>query len=233
MRLGVLGCLFAAVVFSAVASPASAAVYYTVYKGEVLGGVDPAGDFGGASGLSGAFTAVFAYDADIGLRYTGPYEDTTYGGPGLGRPSPILSATLTINGLSYAFPTAAASGGVAAQHPASGVGFLGSNIESLNPAFITSLLNLGVYGSAIPPHLNAPVVAQQTGPSPPLGEAYAYDVIDGENVLRFNVSLRPTTVIQTDAPLSVVPEPASWAFLILGPGAVGLAARRRTKVYQP
>jgi len=35
--------------------PASAAIYYTVYKGDVLGGVDNAGDFGGPSALTGSF----------------------------------------------------------------------------------------------------------------------------------------------------------------------------------
>ncbi len=37
-------------------------------------------------------------------------------------------------------------------------------------------------------------------------------------------------IVATEAPTAAVPEPASWAMLIIGMGAVGYASRRRQNV---
>lgn len=67
-------------------SPATAAVYHNVYRGEVLGGVDTAGDFCGPSLAGQAYPAIFKDDKTGSNTGAGPYNEQATGEPGTGVP---------------------------------------------------------------------------------------------------------------------------------------------------
>ena len=87
------------------AIPASAATMKAVYTGTVDYGYDQTGIFGTAGAdLSGLnYVLTYIYDTSKGYRWTGSGYDEIYGGEGYGNESPILSATLKINGHSTEF----------------------------------------------------------------------------------------------------------------------------------
>ena len=65
-----------------------------VFTGTVVQGVDAAGN-----DLTGqAYTATYVYDTALGVRTTDPAYDYVYGGSVYGVDSPIVSATVTIDG---------------------------------------------------------------------------------------------------------------------------------------
>lgn len=86
------------------AAPASAAVMKAVYTGTVSGGGDGLNLFGLGTGsvLDGlAYTSTFIYDPETpgAVRESTPgFQDYVYGGDAYFVPSPMLSASITING---------------------------------------------------------------------------------------------------------------------------------------
>jgi hypothetical protein len=73
------------------------------FSGIVVSGNDAHNVFGGSLLLDGeAFVASFKYNTAIG-RHTSPIIDQIFGGLSLGSQSPIISASITINGISYDF----------------------------------------------------------------------------------------------------------------------------------
>ncbi|MCF1709899.1 VPLPA-CTERM sorting domain-containing protein [Tabrizicola sp. J26] len=87
------------------AIPASAATMKAVYSGKVNYGYDMTGVFGTAGAdLSGLdYVLTYVYDTSKGYRWTSGGYDQVYGGEWYGKESPVLSATLKINGHSTEF----------------------------------------------------------------------------------------------------------------------------------
>jgi hypothetical protein len=97
-----------------------------------------------------------------------------------------------------------------------------------------------IYTTAVEQSFSGPVVVS-TGPStdvpslPPLPEGYFFDV-HYVQVTGFSLDQRvsPDDIGQAfSLTVSTVPEPATWAMMLAGFGAVGFAVRRRTKRLLP
>lgn len=97
--------LCATTALALMAIPASAATMKAVYSGKVNYGYDQTGIFGSAGAdLSGLdYVLTYVYDTSKGWRWTGTGYDQIYGGAGYGNESPIVAATLKINGHSTSF----------------------------------------------------------------------------------------------------------------------------------
>jgi hypothetical protein len=95
----------AAAMWVCFATPASAALVISTYTGTVTSGYDETGEFGTAhTNLGGNYVAKFTYDTARGTPFlVAGQQDARLGGTSFSAPSPILSATLTINGFTHAF----------------------------------------------------------------------------------------------------------------------------------
>jgi hypothetical protein len=79
-------------------------IMHATYSGIVIHGTDNGHNFGSNSLLDGqSFTASFIYDTAIG-RYTSPELDQVAGGLSHGNQSPIISASIRMNGIEFFFP---------------------------------------------------------------------------------------------------------------------------------
>lgn len=203
----------------ALAGQASAGVVAINLTGTVLDGKDWTGAFGYAPGTSltnDPFTAVVHVDTSLGATTGSATATTVTGGPGAGTLSPVLDASFTINGVTHSFDTSW-SGTVSTS---SGLYGSGLSIISLDPANygVTLYMNgpASTFPNAVAPPLSLDLTQAGFGSS---GSRFS---LDNEP----SVSLTLTSVTETSA-VAAVPEPATWAMLVLGVAMVGFAARRR------
>ena len=202
------------------ASAASASVFVATYTGTVYDSHDYTGVFGGAgSSLDGdAFTAKYVYDTAVGYRYTPGNWDQIYGGSSYGVPSPV-NATISINGITQVI-AGNYSGEAYAQS-----GKLSEYVEDHNLSNTRNALFNEAFPSGGGPNLELTVPL--TGAT---GDGYFqfvnYDPITGvyttDSIGQFT---NETVQVQT-----VVPEPSSWALMLIGFSGLGAALRsnRRT-----
>lgn len=203
--------LAAAALGLAAASPAAAAIMLATYTGSVTSGLDYANTFGlgqGASLANQAFTATFLYDTEAGLDNGEPgYYQERDGGSAWGAASPILDSTLTINGIAYDVSgdlnAKVVSSSGQSQHRAEGI--VGGGFNSL---FL---------------YLNYVAPGDLAIPVPTTGGSLGAGTYLLNNAGGFlaNGTLLVSTLTIAAAPVAGVPEPASWALMILGFGSVG------------
>jgi hypothetical protein len=231
----------AALLAALVATPASAALVTYTYSGFVSSGFDGTGVFGTANASLGglAFTAVF--QRDEGVTPVDSFQGGTVSfveGPG------VLTASLEINGVTQAFGL--------------GPGGFGRQFQFDDPTFeqfthrvtdgvsedlgdavrnYSASLELGAFGVGTD-YLGGPDYRT-------LGdEAAQFDFFFGGNFSIFEEiapDVGSTTIaknalgvlIPTSLKVAVVPEPQTWALLILGFGLTGAALRGRRPRTQP
>lgn len=89
----------------ACASPAAASIITVTYTGSFSYGTDRTGVFGaaGADLMNDAFTAVYHFDTNKGQLTLSPTRNALVGGSYWGYATPLVDATLTVNGASIAF----------------------------------------------------------------------------------------------------------------------------------
>ena len=213
--------LLAASIFGALlTTSASADIVTLTYAGTVGSGADTSGYFGtaGANLTNDAFTATFVFDTN--LSGASEYQFAAHGGSAYPSPSPALSAALTINGKTFNedptiyadFQESTKSSGIFQAF--AGVGPIDNDTVSLA---------LNVYTD----DPNAPEFSSLAAPF-----SYTY-VTGGDNSGHFtfgadNLSLLSNTVSQTNPTFTAaVPEPSTWAMMILGFCGVGFMAYRR------
>jgi hypothetical protein len=88
-----------------VSAPSVASIYVATYTGLLNSGIDASGVFGAAgTNLAGLmYSTSFTYDTTLGARNSCCGSDHIDGGAELGTASPIVSASITINGVTYQF----------------------------------------------------------------------------------------------------------------------------------
>lgn len=216
------------------ATPAQAATYIITYQGTVSGGSD-SGIFGGSgNSLVGLdFTAVYmltdplpgALSVSDGSTYA-----TTYGGSGYSAPSPV-SATLTINGI-----TQAVSGDYLGQ------AFQFNNRDgSLDEVYHHSLDRTVINGYNRDNYIQNQIYSNSNDflSSIDYTSPLSYTVQAGDNWYgsfqfyapdgSYTIGSLKSTSVTIAALAGGVPEPATWALMILGFGAVGGVLRQQRR----
>jgi hypothetical protein len=219
----------------ATAGPASAVVMIATFTGQVSDGADATNFFGlGATLDNASFTATFRYDTALGLAETIPgVRDARSGGPDLGAPSPILSATLRINGVTDVLPTSLNGRANVFIGPDTWEQtFLYTDAFYMNGALQAyGAMRLFVLSAPTPTLLTTPYVGGNmtfnSGPDT-INEVtrFQYDGASDLYSLNYSALLAPDLVTLAPAP---VPEPGVWALLIGGFGGMGAALRRRRR----
>jgi hypothetical protein len=225
----------AAVACLSLAAPASATKMIASYSGSVGAGSADATDFFGlGGGLVGAdFTASFLYDTSLGFSTTNANYDSRTGGPFFGGGvSPILGASLTINGVTDVFE----DGYEGAVNVFSLAGFAQTFayinfFNGAGPDSTASSLQLYVLNAPTPVTLDTPYTGGNlpVAPLDPLADndAFRHQFVGGIEKIHYDLNLLPTTV--TLAPASV-PEPGTWALMLVAFSGVGMALRWRRRV---
>ena len=224
---------------------AEAAYVTVIYTGKVANSHDLSGVFGaaGASLDGDAFTATYVFDPSVSVIESGSRSNISRGGTSLGTPSPLISAALTINGISYSF------GGSYdeidnAVNPSNGVSglwvyaysFLGS--PGSIPSGYARLNNKSSGNLGIPAKLG-PYFGNVSGGTGGFNNGafsiftlYGY-ASDGAPIgeTAFGDLINETLTI-SGGTAGAVPEPATWAMMIAGMAVVAGTLRRRTAIRQ-
>jgi len=230
--------LASALMAAALAGPASANRFVATFTGTVTNGTDSANVFNqaGADLTGQSFTAVFTLDdsaADFVLSNGAVYYDIYNGGPA----NPI-HATISVGGVSYALTPATDSfedylswtrysGGTFDQ-------FMGNVARFVDDGTVNTLDSLQLYGNAsLDDFLGSPLdyhtpfahdFTSQSGGSFSIGSwSDSTNAAFYSETLNLNVS----RITYAAAPAGgAVPEPASWAMMLVGFGLAGTALRR-------
>jgi PEP-CTERM motif len=221
--VGILGSLL-------IVGPASATLIDVIYNGLVVAGssTDDLGLFGPAGGdLTGdAFTATFHMDTSKGIPLFTSSENYIHGGTIYGADSPMITATLEINGKSVAL------GG---DYNASVQAFLGypgiANQQSHVVADASNTILLDVtnaHGASlgnIPFTIDVPLVFNFDSSDIGGGLASFHS-----GALGTSLSLGPTELIyEYPSPNGAVPEPSIWTMLLFGFAALGAFGYRNSR----
>jgi PEP-CTERM motif len=202
-------CAFA--LLAAVPAPAAAATMIATFTGTAIGVSNFDHAFGNSNFILFApATATFTYDPTLEAVHHGLGGSFVTGGSTLGDVSPILSASLTINGHTLTFNT----------------GQLGTVTLGANSFDISSLyaipglgeeINAGLLSAGIPNSFTSPFSTTGLG-----GGSFGYGSLRSgtDGALLFSE-------LSVTGLSSAVPEPSTWAMLLLGFGGIGFVLRRR------
>jgi hypothetical protein len=195
--------------------PASATIYEMSFQGTIASGIDNSGIFGTAgANLSGdSYVTTYLYDPSIGYVINPNYA---YGGTDYSSsnsPSPILSAAITINGTTYN-STAGSSTFFALIYAASNQ-IIADFCPSSSNSCPTHLLNVGD-NPAGPGAISLTMVGTYTLPA----NSGSYGVFVAASD---SLSLNPIS----EQIAAAVPEPSTWAMMILGFAGIGFMAYRQ------
>jgi PEP-CTERM motif len=215
---------------------ASATLIDVIYKGAVKNGVDGIGLFGvaGADLTGDAFVATFNMDTSKGNNLSTPTENLIEGGAVYVVDSPMIAVTFEINGISH---TISGGDNGTVQSFLGQPGVANQQTHYAYDATGNSVF-LNVFDAAsasvgnIPFTIDVPLDFVFTSSDLGQGEALFHSGNIGTGL-----DLRPTELIyqypSTDGGGGAVPEPSTWAMLLLG--FVGLSAfgYRRTRSFAP
>jgi hypothetical protein len=204
-------------------APASATIIDVIYKGSVLegSGSDDLGLFGSVGGslIGDAFIATFEMDTSKGNNLSTPTENLIEGGIAYGVDSPMLKATLEINGMtadvgigtSGTVQSFLGQPGVANQqtHIVQGTNLMLLNVSDASGASVGN----------IPFTIDVPLTFTLDSSDTGFGEANF-----SSSGITTALSLSPTQLIyQYPSPDEAAPEPSTWAMMLLGFAGLGYA----------
>lgn len=240
-----MACLAAATLAGVLfaAQPSHAALVELTWDGVTARGVDKIGLFGAPTTdfQSTTYRAVYVFDTSVGFvaNPTNGSEEVT-GGTFFNppSPSPVVSAAITVNGVTlnlgasfygtYYSRTGQGSSAILAEADADPALDQGTYASPYGTTFFQSVFRLGdFYG--LP--LAMPASYAFTAADNPRGR-FSFLALDGQrNILNdTGFDLVPTS-LTIGAPAGggggPVPEPSTWAMLILGFGVAGAMLRRR------
>ena len=211
-------------------APASAAIVTVTYNGIVASGEDPVGFFHAGDHLAGAaYKAVYVFDTSLGETLNSPGWSYALGGTFFGSPSPALSSTFTIDNVSLDFvPNALGfiqgihDTASLIQHDVKRLAQLGPTTETVN-----LIHRLDRLDSLYPASLAGPfshTVDSQDGIFAIVDIEYR-NFVTGMYSAYVHATLAPTSVTISSA----VPEPSTWAMMLLGFAGIGYGVYRRNK----
>ena len=210
-------------------APASATIIDVIYKGSVIegSGPDDLGLFGAVGGslVGDAFIATFEMDTSKGNNLSTPTENLIEGGIAYGVDSPMLKATLEINGMtadvgigtSGTVQSFLGQPGVANQqtHIVQGTNLMLLNVSDASGASVGN----------IPFTIDVPLTFTLDSSDTGFGQANF-----SSSGITTALSLSPTQLIyQYPSPDGAAPEPSTWAMMLLGFAGLGYAGYRKAK----
>lgn len=202
-------------------SQASAALVNITYTGTVDDGSYDTGLFGGS--IAGAsFTATFKFDTSISGAFNnfGPTGNYIVGGSAFGGPAPGLSAALTINGITQSFTPSFDSQIYGANDGTNSVQEHIAGNDSNQNFILASITN---HGTLLPPTIDVPFsYIVQPGDSM---QGYFYLTTLGPYSAQGSLTF--TSLTETVDGVSAVPEPSTWAMMIMGFCGLGWMAYKR------
>ena len=221
----------AALAFFGLIPPALPDIVYINYAGTIVDGYDQTGIFGapGASLAGDAYTTSYVFDTSIGTRSTNQFVDSDLGGIGYAQPSPSLGAVLTINGISVGISGV----GAGDFHVVDFGDHSGTSTPLLSDTgygFIRRVDNAMFDAShTIPISLDAPFNYSDPSGNAGHGE-FIINVLNpnGGNLIYTWASLDPTSVTVTNPSFITysVPEPSTWAMMLIGFAGLGFVIQR-------
>ena len=231
MRLAIW--IFAAGLFAGSAVvPAQANIVTATYTGTITSGISCSSACTELDGVS--FTAVFNYDPNIaGFQLNTPNYSHAFGGGLLGT-VPMISESFSINN-GPALNFSSFDGGAIQSYRdenGSSQGHSSTFLISTPQLFFVQSADvfIGSLTTSIPLSLSSPFTyTLQAGESGSGSFHYRYiDFTTGLSEI-LSADLAPTTLTVTvaESPVAAVPEPSTWAMMILGFCGLGLLAYRR------
>jgi hypothetical protein len=225
MNIKLVSVVAAAVMLGGV-SQASAAIMDVTYTGTVSSGTDTFGLFGiaGASLVGSSWVATYTFDTTLGSPNSSSTENFVTGGTiyGAGSSSPVLSSMITINGVykavdgsHYGYDYGSNNGTYSSQYQAA------QNYHSGYNEYLTSHI-YNYYGS-LPASITTPFTYTVDAKDSQYGNYYLGNGTTSESIY---ANLATLTVSEH---VGAVPEPSTWAMMLLGFAGVGFAAYRKRK----
>jgi PEP-CTERM motif len=209
-------------------APASATLIDVIYKGTVHSGDDEIGLFGpaGADLAGDSFVATFEMDTSKGTNSSTPTANNITGGVFYGTESPMIAATLEINGKSYTVD-GGYKGGVesALDDPLMpNLQYQHASDAASNSLALEVENASGASGGNIPFTIDVPFDFVLTSSDTGSGGAQFHS-----GGLITGLDLAPTELIYQYPSPGAVPEPSTWAMLLVGFGGLGLFGCRKTQ----
>lgn len=198
----------------AAAAPASATIVFMDFAGTVTSGNDSGGLFGAAGAdLSGqSFVVHYVFDTTLGHR-TGPSPDQLVGGAAFNDASPSIGATVTVNGSSYTIVGDQFAEDNAAWYEDYATAQSSSNETLINYVFDYN----NPLGTAIDRPFSLTVASNAAT------NYGALQTSSGTSLVFHNTTISGGVV----PTVAAVPEPRTWAMMVIGFGATGSSLRRR------
>ncbi|WP_296599180.1 PEPxxWA-CTERM sorting domain-containing protein [Phenylobacterium sp.] len=216
----------------ALGGQASATVYNLTYSGVVTSALDSTGEFGlGASLVGMAFTAQVIYDdAKAGASYVGGAYYDNYSGYGAANP---VTATILLNGVTRTF---GATEGYDDRldrtlQPGCTLNCTDASFQQhaedrfTKDGFYTlNYINLG--GMSSDGGLSGIAHTAPVFTNPPV-DLYAYVNLFTQDTTTLAATHSAAVSVRIDSVTGGVPEPQTWALMLLGFGGAGSVLRRR------
>jgi hypothetical protein len=214
-------------------SQASAAIMDVTYTGTVGSGIsgsygiDTLGVFGtaGANLTGSSWVATYTFDTSLGDPYSSSNYNYVHGGSNYGAayPSPVLSSMITINGVGRAVDgsyigeiSGYNSGGFSEQY------HIAYDYSSGHQEYLQNYIYN--YIGSLPASITTPFThTVDANDTEFIGKYYLANGAASETIYAYITTLTVTEHV------AAVPEPSTWAMMILGFAGVGFAAYRKKK----
>jgi PEP-CTERM motif-containing protein len=208
-------------------SQASAAIMDVTYTGTVNYGTDTLGIFGtaGADLAGSSWVATYTFDTSLGHTSSSPNYNDVEGGPAspYNNTSPVLSSMITINGVGravdgsyFGWESGYNNGTRSSQYQV---------VQNYNSGHNESLVDyISSPHAGLPASITTPFTYPvHVGHDDPQGSYYLQIGGSDESIYAIPATLTVSNHV------GAVPEPSTWAMLLLGFAGVGFAAYRKKK----
>ena len=212
---------------------ASAATITEVFTGTVSGFYGTDTLFSGSVSVGTSFTATYVFNTSLGQEYNSTGQFILAGGPSYnGGPSPLTSVSLSINGFPPLQLDGSGLGYLLTANSSAGSWKFQASAQATSASYDINL-SMGLYahlGNPAP----APFPTSLTSPFSYTADPY-WDYRFGQlmepggtpnnpNLINFAINSVTLTVQDT---VAAVPEPSTWAMMILGFVGLGFLTYRR------
>jgi hypothetical protein len=203
-------------------SQASAAIMDVTYTGTVSSGTDTFGLFGkeGANLIGKTWVATYTFDTSLGF----PASNGVRGGSELGNTSPVLSSMITINGIGRAVSGSSYGYEYGLHDVTSSKQYhFAENYSAGHKEYLENYI--ASFNLSLPASITTPFT--HTVGSKDFEFNGTYYLANGAASETIHADLATLTV--SDHVVAGVPEPSTWAMMLLGFAGVGFAAYRKKK----